>query len=53
MIAEALIISGVVYASACRLSEGVTKYGIHKGKSFAYLYLSLGLIVKAIEITTK
>ena len=51
MITEILILSGVIYASTCRLAKDVSMLGIDKGRKFAYLYLSLGLIIKAVEIT--
>ena len=52
MLSSVIILSGVIYGSACRLSSDVSELGIKRGKRFAYLYLSIGLIIEAVKITT-
>ena len=52
MIASTIIISGVIYASSCRLADKVSEYGIKRGQNFAYRYLSIGLILEAVRIAT-
>ena len=52
MLSSVIILSGVIYACACRLVSDVSELGITRGRSFAYLYLSIGLIIEAVKITT-
>ena len=37
-----IVLSGIIYASACRLGD-VTELGIRKGRQVAWIYLGLGI----------